>query len=195
MVVKKAGFNEVLKKRITRTLDNLRAEVHPRLGALIRNASIVFGGNALSSIIGLAYLAILTRALSLEQFGLYSLYGALVTIVGRFTTFQTWQAQIHYGAHAVETKNKRVIFNILFFGWLLDLIAGIVGFLVVMILATTIPQIFGLPHNSISEAAVAAAILIFNWVCSPTAFFGSMIVSFRRRFIKIFAISFSLLAF
>ena len=28
-----------------------------------------------------------------------------------------------------------------------------------------------MPHNSGFEAAVAAAILIFNWVCSPTAFF------------------------
>jgi len=159
------------KKLSERVLKDWFARAHPRLGALLRNAGIVFGGNVLSSFVGLTYLAVLTRALSLEQFGLYSLYGALVAVVGRFTTFQTWQAQMHYAAHAKESENKPLIFNILFFGWLLDIVAGILGFGVAVLLASTLPQVFGLPQGGVSEVAVAAFILIFNWMCSPTAFF------------------------
>ena len=161
----------MVKKLIEQVLDDLFTKVHPRLGALLRNAGIVFGGNALSSIIGLLYLGVLTRALSLEQFGLYSLYGALVAVIGRLATFQTWQAQIHYGAHATESEHKPVIFNILFFGWLLDIVAGVLGFGLAMLLASTLPQMFGLPQNTVLEVAVAAVVLIFNWICSPTAFF------------------------
>jgi O-antigen/teichoic acid export membrane protein len=122
-------------------------------------------------VVGLLSTAVLTRALSLEQFGLYTLYFALVAIVARLTSFQTWQAQIHYGAHAKESENKQVIFCILFFGWQLDVAAGIVGFVVAVILGGAIPQVFGLLDNTLPEVMVAASILLFNWLCSPTAFF------------------------
>ncbi len=160
-----------MKSLIDRVRLGVKEKSHPRLGALVRNASIVFSGNVLSSVIGLLYLAVLTRALTIEQFGLYSLYGALVTVVGRFASFQTWQAQIHYGAHAREAGDGSLICSILFFGWLLDVVAGLIGFLVALLLASMLPQLFGLPQDSMVEVAVAASILIFNWICSPTAFF------------------------
>jgi O-antigen/teichoic acid export membrane protein len=161
----------MVKAIIKKIRDNFSANAHPRLGSMLRNVAILFGGNALSSVVGLVYLAILTRALSLEQFGLYALYGALVTVVGRFTSFQTWQAQIHYGAHAKQSDNKPLIFNILFFGWMLDVVAGLLGFGIAVFLGGFAPQLFGLPDDGLSEVAVAASILIFNWICSPTAFF------------------------
>lgn len=132
---------------------------------------MVFGGNLSASVLGLLYLAVLTSALSLEKFGLYVLYGALIAIVGKLVSFQTWQAQIHYGTAAAKEKDNLLLYNILFFGWLLDLLAGLAGFLIALALVAFIPELFGLPQDSMTPAAIAATILIFNWISSPTAFF------------------------
>jgi O-antigen/teichoic acid export membrane protein len=146
-----------------------RFDPHARFFALLKNAGVVFGGNATSSLIGLVYLCILTRALSVDQFGLFSLFGAYVGVISRLTSFQSWQGLIHYGAHAHVIGDKKLLFNILLFGFLLDLGAGAVGFLVALLGGAIIPQLFGLPEHAQIEVAVAASILLFNWICVPTA--------------------------
>lgn len=147
-----------------------RFEAHPRFFALLKNAGVVFSGNALSSIIGLLYLAVLTRAITLEQFGLYSLYGAFVELISRLTSFQTWQGLIHYGSHAKEAGDKPLLMNLLLFGWLLDILAGVAGFCIAIACAIWIPGLFGLSVEDRIPAVIAAAILLFNWTSAPTAF-------------------------
>jgi O-antigen/teichoic acid export membrane protein len=147
-----------------------RFEAHPRFFALLKNAGVVFSGNALSSIIGVLYLGVLTRTITLEQFGLYSLYGAFVELISRLTSFQTWQGLIHYGSHAKESGDKPLLMNLLLFGWLLDILAGIAGFCIAVACAIWIPSLFGLSLDDYTPAVVAAAILLFNWTSSPAAF-------------------------
>jgi len=146
-----------------------RFDAHPRFFALLKNAGVVFSGNALSSMIALLYLGVLTRAISVEQFGLYSLYGAFVEVISRLTSFQTWQGLIHYGAHAKESGDKPLLMNLLVFGWMLDFFAGIAGFGIAIAGAIWLPGLFGLPKGELLPAAVAAAILLFNWNSAPTA--------------------------
>lgn len=157
----------MLKKILS---SKFRFEAHPRFFALLKNAGVVFGGNALSSVIALLYLGVLTRAISVEQFGLYSLYGAFVEVISRLASFQTWQGLIHYGSHAKESGDKPLLMNLLLLGWLLDIVAGIAGFCVAVAGAIWIPGLFGLPEGELTPAVVAAAILLFNWSSAPTAF-------------------------
>lgn len=147
-----------------------RFEAHPRFFALLKNAGVIFSGNALSSIVGLLYLAVLTRAITLEQFGLYSLYGAFVELISRLTSFQTWQGLIHYGSHAKEAGDKPLLMNLLLFGWFLDILAGVAGFFIALACAIWIPSLFGLSVEDHTAAVVAAVILLFNWTSAPTAF-------------------------
>lgn len=142
---------------------------HPRYFALLRNSGVVFGGNATSSIVALIYLGVLTRAISVEQFGLYSLYGAFIEIIGRLTSFQTWQGLIHYGSHAHERNDKALLFNLACFGLILDVLAGALGFVIAILVAAWLPSLFGLPEGELLPAVVAATILLFNWSSTPTA--------------------------
>lgn len=144
-------------------------DAHPRFFALLKNAGVVFSGNALSSMIALLYLGVLTRAITVEQFGLYSLYGAFVEIISKLASFQTWQGLIHYGAHAKERGDKELLFSLLCFGWALDVVAGVLGFAAAVFLALWVPSWFGLPTDDIVPALVAASILLFNWTSAPTA--------------------------
>jgi len=144
-------------------------DFHPRFISLLRNAGVVFSGNALSSVIALIYLGVLTRAISIEMFGLYSLYRAFVGIISRLASFQTWQGLIHYGAHAKESGDKGLLLNLLCFGWILDIVAGVLGFAIAVSFAVWVPSWFGLPTDDIIPAAVASSILFFNWTSAPTA--------------------------
>lgn len=144
-------------------------KIHPRFFSILKNAGVVFSGNVSSSFIAMVYLGILTRSLTIEQFGLYSLYGAFVEIISRLASFQTWQGMIHYGAHAKENGDKALLFNLLCFGWILDIVAGVLGFVVAICLAIYVPQWFGLPDGDIVAVFVAASILLFNWTSAPTA--------------------------
>lgn len=143
--------------------------LHPRYFALLRNSGVIFGGNATSSIIALIYLGVLTRAISIEQFSLYSLYGAFIEIIGRLTSFQTWQGLIHYGSHAHEQNDKALLFNLACFGLILDVLAGVLGFVIAVLMAAWLPSLFGLPEDELLPAVVAATILLFNWSSMPTA--------------------------
>lgn len=141
------------------------------LAPIFRNTRILISGNAISSFFGILYLAILTRALSLDQFGIYAIYGTFVNIVGRFTCLQTWQAQIHYALHADISKTPKKIANIFFFGWVIDILGGLLGFGVALALGLVAPHIFGLSGGSLSNVAVLASLLLFNWTNVPTAYF------------------------
>ena len=147
----------------------IRTNAHPRLLNLIRNASIVFSGNVANAVIGLVYLAVLTRALTIEQFGTYALFGAYVALIGRLTSFQSWQGLIQYGTQALADNDKPLIYNLLCFGSLLDLASGVAGYLIAIGGAMLIPVWLGLGDSAVAGTAVAASILVFNWSSAPTA--------------------------
>ena len=144
---------------------------YPRLAKLLRNVGIVFSGNVSNGIIGLLYLAVLTRALPIEQFGVYALFGAFVALVGRLTSFQAWKGLIQYGTEALAQDDKPLLHGLLRFGWLLDIASGVVGYAIALCAALLVPAWFGLGELALPGVAVAGAILMFNWTSAPTALF------------------------
>ena len=143
--------------------------LHPVVARLYRNAGILFTGNISSSLLGLVSLAILTRALSLEVFAVYTLVIALVHILDRLTSFQTWQALIHFGSHALEQNDKTLLTSLFLFGWLLDIVSGLAGFGLAITITTWLPSLFGLHEEALLPVAIAASVLLFNWLSSSTA--------------------------
>jgi len=143
--------------------------MHSRLPALLRNAGVVFTGKMTNGVIGLVYLAVLTRALDIETFGHYALYGAYVAVVGRLCSFQSWQALISYGARAREAGDNDLFFGLMGFGLGLDVATGVVGYVIALAGALYVPHWFGLAIDPVTGTAIAAVALLFNWSSGPIA--------------------------
>ena len=158
-----------IKQRLTAYIDN-----NPVLKRLYRNAGIIFSGNVVSALLGLLTLMVITRALSLDDFGHYALITAFIGMIDRLTSFQTWQALIHFGTHAREDNDKPLIMSLFAFGWGLDTISGFIGFFLAILAAMFVPAWFGLniEHTNTSAVtitAIAATVLLVNWTSTPTA--------------------------
>lgn len=154
---------------LARIRDSAFVQANPRLAALLRNAGVLITGNALNGVLSLVYLAIITRALGLELFGVYGLYIAYVAILNRLVSFQIWQALIAYGAPAHEKGDRGLLADLLALGWLLDIASGIVGYAVALLGAVLVPAWFGLGEDALPQVALVALMLLFNWRSVPTA--------------------------
>ena len=144
---------------------------HADFKNLLKNASVLFSGNFVAAVLGLVAIAILTRSLQLEVFGLYTLCIAYVTIVDRLANFQIWQALIHYGAAMVQKKSLANSSSLLAFGFLVDLFGCVLGFLIALAGAIWLPHLFGLAEIQFTTLVFASVTLLFNWVGTPTAIF------------------------
>lgn len=142
---------------------------NPVLLRLYKNAGILFGGNAASAGISLLGLAVLTRALGVESFGVYALITAFVGLIDRLASFQTWQALIHYGSKAREEGDKNRLTSLLLFGWMLDAGSGFCGTLIALAAALFVPAWFGLEQAGLPVLFPALFVLLFNWTSTPTA--------------------------
>ena len=156
-------------RMLARIRDSALLSANPRLSALLRNVGVLITGNALNGVLSLVYLAIITRALGLEQFGLYGLYMAYVGLFTRLTGFQTWQGLIAFGTPAYEKKDRGLLLDLLCLGSLLDFASGIVGYVLALLIAVMVPFWFGLGEDASTNVAIVASMLIFNWRNIPVA--------------------------
>lgn len=136
---------------------------------LFKNAGILLSGNAISAIFSIATIALMTRALSLEDFGRYALITAFIGLIDRLVNFQSWQALIHFGASAHESRDNGKLISLFSFGWCLDVVTGIVGYLVIIVLSMFIPHWFGLGDHATLFVAIGGCLILFNWTATPTA--------------------------
>jgi len=136
-----------------------------------QNAGILFTGNVSNALIGLLYLAVLTRALTLEEFGLYALFVAYVRIIGQLCNFQTWTSLINYGSEALANSNKPLLFRLLYFGWVLDVLSGIVAFSLVLLGAVFFAVEIGLGDSALQGTIIMGVTLLFNWISTPNTLF------------------------
>lgn len=139
--------------------------------SVFKNAGVLFSGSAISYAISFATVAVMTRALSIEMFGIYSLVISFIALMDRLTSFQTWQAMIHYGIKAKEKQDKPFLFSLLLFGFFLDILSGIAGAGISILLATFVPKVFGIETAPFSAILLASCVLCFNWFSSCTALF------------------------
>lgn len=141
----------------------------PNTKKLYRNAGILFSGNAISAIFSLATIALVTRALSLEDFGRYALITAFIGLIDRLVNFQSWQALIHFGASAYESDERGKLISLFAFGLSLDVVTGVIGYLLALLFSLFVPHWFGLGEHSVLFVAIGGCLILFNWTATPTA--------------------------
>lgn len=141
----------------------------PILKKLFNNASILFGGNAASSLIGLVSLAITARSLGLEQFGILVLITTYVLIVDKLINFQSWQVLIKYGADALEQKREEDFKSLIKFGYTLDVSTAIIGAILAVGGVWLIGGWIGLKQEHKLIAAAYCLTIVFHVSGTPIA--------------------------
>jgi O-antigen/teichoic acid export membrane protein len=136
---------------------------------LFKNAGILLTGNIISSIFSIVTIALMTRALSLEDFGRYALLTAFIGLIDRLVNFQAWQALIHFGASAHKSGDDGKLISLFSFGWCLDVATGVVGYFLVIVLSMFIPHWFGLGEHATLFVAIGGCSILFNWTATPIA--------------------------
>lgn len=85
---------------------------------LVKNSSLLVGGAAGASVIGLVNIAIVARVLGPEGYGMVALIVAYAAIVDKLLNFQSWQPVVKYGAALLgdESRPRLAHLTVLAFG-------------------------------------------------------------------------------
>jgi len=103
---------------------------HPRGGSLravFSNLGWMLGGRGVAAVLGLLYLAVVTRTLGIARFGEFTLViGTAQTITG-LVGFQTWQLIVRYGMEHLHQERMAALARLVKGCLALDVVAALVG--------------------------------------------------------------------
>ena len=109
-----------------------------------KNAKKLLFGRSIQAVLSVAYLAMATRALGVENFGVFTLIISTVGLVGTLASFQPAQFILRYGARAITNKNPAHLKKIIRFGIKLELLAALVAVLAVWLLTEPLVALFSI---------------------------------------------------
>ncbi|MBL0219318.1 MAG: oligosaccharide flippase family protein [Myxococcales bacterium] len=99
-------------------------------------------GRVVVSIAGLITTAMLARHLGPELFGVLAVMRTLVTTVGEYANFNTWQAIIKYGTEAIAERRPEDVKRVIKLAFVLDVVTAAIAAIVIAVLAFAIATTF-----------------------------------------------------
>ena len=117
------------------------------LRAVFSNLGWMLGGRGVAAVLGLLYLAVVTRTLGIAKFGEFTLViGTAQTITG-LVGFQTWQLIVRYGMDHLHQERMAALARLVRGCLALDVAAAIVGGLLAVAAVTLLGPKFGWDDN------------------------------------------------
>ena len=129
---------------------------------LFKNAGWLLGGDALASVMRMVTVALMARALGVEDFGILVVIQTFVGIVDRVVNFQSWQALIKFSAeHQAEQRQWRLE-DLFKFGLCVDFCTAILGAIIAVSVAPLIGGWLGWDSAMVGYAALYGLVIMFN---------------------------------
>lgn len=132
------------------------------LSGTARNFKTVLSGQAITTILGFAALALNTRTLGIANLGVLFLIQATVELITKLASFRNWQTMIRFGSVARERGDGPALLACFRFGTLLDFVAGAVAVLVCGAWFIFLPGTLNLPSETVPYALVFVGLQIFT---------------------------------
>ena len=127
---------------------------------VMKHGLTVSTGKAISQVAGLTSVALLTRLLGPEQFGVLALIRTVASVTEAYANFNTWQAVITYGAAAMAAGKRDDVQRIIKLAMIIDVTTAAIAAVVIAGLAFVIPSVFGWStHESVLCALYALTVL------------------------------------
>lgn len=129
---------------------------------IFKNATWLFcGGTARSLLAGLETI-LLARFLGLELFGLFSIIIAYVKLLNNFFDFRVWETTVKYVGEYWETGQKDKTRSFIKFSYTIDILTGILAFIVSVALARTANEYFIGSENGFTYIVIYSLSLLVS---------------------------------
>jgi len=139
------------------------------LNKVLKISSILLSGSMLASLLGIVVVAIITKNISLEQYGIVVMVQAYIMFVDQLFNFQSWQALIKYGTVALEEKNKNDLIRYIQLSIFLDLFGSFLALCFAFVLLVPMSKIFNFDINLLNPYLFYSIIILFRIIGTPTA--------------------------
>lgn len=124
-------------------IQRLRGLRKGELGGLAGDSAYVAVWQGANGVADLAQIALISRALGVEEFGRFAIIVSLVLLVDRFFDVRVGVAATTFGAQALEGEPRRAV-GVFQLSYLIDAATGLLAFVVVAALALPLgPQLAG----------------------------------------------------
>lgn len=144
--------------------------VTPAAAALRRlrqNIIVLASGSGATTLLGVATLALLARALEPASLGVLTLVQAYVVILNRFASFDTWQGVVRFGAKAQVAGDTRQLVTVVTCAVILDAasagVAGIAALSVLLLMG----DLLDIPEAYLHAALFYSVSLFFQLAGAP----------------------------
>jgi len=117
-----------------RLVTRLSKRLNPQTRGFLRDSTKLGAGSAIVVAGYATQIALITHILGFEEYGVFVIVVSTVDLVARLFDFQVGQMTTAYAADSLKTNARRTI-GIAQFSYLVDLGAGVIGFLVVVAIA------------------------------------------------------------
>lgn len=94
---------------------------------ILANTGWLLGGKGVGAVLSLAYLAIVTRTLGVEDFGRFALVLSAANVIKALTSFDSWQIVVRYGQPHLAEGNGDALNRVLRFCIVIDLASALAG--------------------------------------------------------------------
>jgi len=136
---------------------------------LVRNVTVIIGGDAGASVLGLISLALTARALGPELLGILVMIQAYATLIDRWVRPETWQALIKYGADTLAAHDDLSFKRLLKLGFLVDMIGGLAAVIVAFLGVRLAAGWLDWDDGTANLAALYCFMLLLQMISTPTA--------------------------
>lgn len=133
-----------------------------------QNIGHLLSGNVLSSLLALASLAIASRALDTNSFGILILVTTFVRLIERLVRFESWQPLIHFASKLEDAERDRLP-RLYFYGILLDLGAALAAAVGSIAIAFFVGTAFGIGDEAVFLVSIYAISVLTNLTGWSTA--------------------------
>ena len=136
---------------------------------IIKSSGILLSGNMISSILALFVVSILTKNLSLNEYGIIVMVQAYIMLVDQLFNFQSWQALIKYSTDAIESSNTLKFIGYLQIGIFLDVIGSLVAFGASFTLLSPLSSVLKIDYVLLSPYMIFAFVILTRIIGTPIA--------------------------
>ena len=127
---------------------------------LAANTGWLLGGRGFNAVASIGYLALASRALGLERFGVFSLILAYGGTIAALAQFKSWQAVIRYGAlHLADGRPDRLA-RLVGFTATVDWLSALAGIVLAAVAVPLVAPLLGWTAEQQWDAALLAAVLL-----------------------------------
>lgn len=132
-------------------------------GQILKNSTVLFSGNVVSSIIMLATFSIISRYLGAEILGIFTISQTYVFVLRKFLTLQSEGAVIKFGTELIHISNYGHLTRMLSYILRLDFCLGLLSFIFAYYTLVPLSNFFDWSTQVNSISSVLMFSLLFNF--------------------------------